>query len=462
MLQETDSPYAIDPDPDPEWARPDSTGYADLEAARKSGDETAKRAAQQAYQKLQATRLGELRQWWFDRMLGTPRPLQEKLALFWHGHFATGNEKVKNAYFMWRQNDLFRRLGNGNFEQLVLETGRDPAMLVWLDGATSSGKAPNENYARELMELFTLGEGHYTEDDIKNSAMAFSGWTINREAGDGAKFVPKRFANGEKTFKGRSGNWRDTDIVRFILEDPNCAEFMSRKLWTFFAYENPAPELVSALAALFRQNHYEIKPLLAAMFRSAEFYSPASVNNQIKSPVQWLVGASKALGLPAVPRFAPVISRYLGQDLFAPPNVKGWDGSRSWISTATLFLRCNVAHFLVYGGDPARFGIPVNAANPAGAEKKPPPEMAALEQKKHPANRNLLPPLVVGRLGADPNVGDAPLIETLAGRLYQSAPGPALTAACAHYLDRLKTSSPDEKIRGLVYFLMTRPEYQLA
>ena len=399
-----------DPTPDPTWAKPDPGIESKREELRMMSEEQ-RRMAFQAFGRSQREHVEELRHWWLTRMLETPRPLQEKMTLFWHGHFATSVEKVKDGYYMWRQNDLFRRLGNGNFAELLTEAGRDPAMLIWLDGEKSNLRAPNENYAREVMELFTLGEGHYTEDDIKNAAKAFTGWVVEPKT-QAAEFRPLRFSNTPKTFKGQTGNFKDDDIIRFILQDPNCAEYLSKKLWSFFAYENPPPELVQALAKTFRQTNYSIKPLLRTIFLSQEFYSPQSVNNQIKSPVQWLVGCCKSLKIGRIPRVAPNALRLLGQDLLAPPSVKGWDGGRSWISTATLLQRCNIARFMIYGGSPASMGIYTPPAATAQAEEKgkpttppgrPAQNTAADEQMQQQKERFQrmaqlnIPPLEIGR-----------------------------------------------------------------
>ncbi len=236
----------------------------------------------------------ELRGWWLNRMAQGPRPFQEKMVLFWHGHFATSYEKVRNAYYMWRQNELFRRLATDYWLRLLIEAGKDPAMLVWLDQAQSRKEHPNENYAREVMELFSLGEGHYTEKDVTEGARALTGWSLDR---DTERFIyrPGFHDNGDKTFLGLTGNLNGEDVMAQIVKQPQAAVFITGKLWNFFAGQMPSAELNTALADAFVQNARCFKPFLRVMFRSEEFYSSAVIRNQVKSPVQWLVGTSRML-----------------------------------------------------------------------------------------------------------------------------------------------------------------------
>ncbi len=471
----------------PDWAKPDPTLESKREELRMMSEEDRKKAVQMIGRS-QREHVEELRLWWLTRMFETTRPLQEKMTLFWHGHFATSVEKVKDAYFMWKQNDLFRRLGNGNFEELLVEGGREPAMLVWLDGGSSNLRAPNENYAREVMELFTLGEGHYTEDDIKNAAKAFTGWVVEREK-QASEFRPQRFSNEPKTFKGQTGNFNDKDVVHLILQDPNCGAYLAKKIWTFFAYENPEPELLGALADRFRSAKYEIKPLLRTLFLSEEFYSQKSVRNQIKSPVQWLVGCCKSLDFDRIPRLAPNALRLLGQDLLAPPSVKGWDGGRNWISTATLLQRCNIARFMIYGGNPASMGIlppnlakaeekgkieippgqqPAQPGQPVQPGQNPPPPMDEKMERKNEILQRLarvnIPPMVQVQSLVPPEAlsDKKKLITALSQRLYQSPLNPQLEKACEDYLGGDAKPVSNEKIQGLLYLMMTRPEFQLG
>ncbi|HTG43698.1 MAG TPA: DUF1800 domain-containing protein [Verrucomicrobiae bacterium] len=334
--------------PGPEWARPDPERFARFKEARDATPEK-KREMRRAEQKEQREHLQELRYGWLQRMAFGPRPLQEKLVLFWHGHFATSAQKVKNASLMWRQNEVFRRNASGNWLQLLTEVSKDPAMLVWLDQAQSRKEHPNENFAREVMELFALGEGHYTERDITEGARAFTGWTFDR-LNQEFTYRPNWHDDGNKLFLGQSGRFTGDDALKIIVAQPQCARFITRKLWAFFASENPPDPLVDSLAAILRANRYELKPVLRALFSSEEFYSAQVMRQQVKSPVQWLVGSVKSLErtLPA-PQFCANSLRTLGQDLLLPPNVKGWDGGLSWITTNNLINRYNYAAFLVLG-----------------------------------------------------------------------------------------------------------------
>lgn len=335
----------------PSWVGPESDRRGGYKQIREL-PEAERKVRMDALRAEQTAQMQELRGWWVARMLASPRPLQEKLTLFWHGHFATSVRKVRSGYAMYRQNDTFRKHAAGNWRALLTEAAQEPAMLVYLDNAQSRAAAPNENFARELMELFTLGEGHYTEQDIREGARALTGWSLSRERFV-FEFRPRMHDDGEKTFLGKRGRLDGNDVIAAILEQPQAAEFIAKKFWEFFAYRDPDPVLVKELASVLRRHQYEFKPMLTAMFSSAEFYSARALRTQVKSPVQWLVGAVKACGV-EVPPAGQVnrILRRLGQDLFAPPNVKGWDGGIAWINAASLTARYNFAALVVNGGGP--------------------------------------------------------------------------------------------------------------
>lgn len=277
-------------------------------------------------------------QWWAQRMLTTHRPLEEKLALFWHGHFATSDEKVRDYRKMLKQLALFHKYANGNFRDLLIGVARDPAMLVFLDAGDNVKGRPNENFGREILELFTMGVGNYTETDIREAARAFTGWT-----NDSLNFVVKAdlHDNDEKVFLGHRGNFDGIGIIDIILEQDVTSRFIAGKLYRFFVREDPSPELLVKLGKVFRDNRYAIAPLLTTIFLSRDFYSPPAYATQIKSPVQLVVSTYKKLGLtelPGVPDFN-VQTRDLGQELFHPPNVAGWKGGRSWVTPAILLQR---------------------------------------------------------------------------------------------------------------------------
>jgi uncharacterized protein (DUF1800 family) len=299
-----------------------------------------------------------LKAWWLFRALYDPDALREKLTLFWHGHFATSNRKVDSVPAMLRQNELFRRQARGPFGELLSEIVGDPAMLVWLDGAGSRKERPNENFAREFLELFSLGVGHYTERDVREAARAFTGWV--REDGEG-KFHEADHDTGRKTFLGRTGNWRAADIVRIALEQPACALFLCRKLYRFFVSEaaEPGPELLRPLAEQMRRTGYDIGHVVGIILRSRHFYAKAAYRQRVCSPVEFSAGLVRMLEVPRsdvrLLALALACDRQ-GQELFYPPSVKGWDGGRAWLGSTTLLERGNWCNDVLWGNPD--FGVP--------------------------------------------------------------------------------------------------------
>ncbi|HTU23356.1 MAG TPA: DUF1800 domain-containing protein, partial [Gemmataceae bacterium] len=299
-----------------------------------------------------------LKAWWLCRMLYGNDSLGEKLTLFWHSHFATSNYKVHSVAAMLAQNELFRRQALGNFRELLLPICSDRAMLVWLDGGNSPKEKPNENFGREFLELFTLGLGRYTEKDIRAAARAFTGWVENPSY----EFPPRhqfhfdkaRFDEGEKTFLKQTGRWGAADIVRITLEQPACAEFLCRKLYRFFVSDAAAPpaELIAPLAEELRSHGYSIRHVVEIILRSRHFYGAATYRQRIKGPVEFSAGLVRVLEVPRgdvnVLALAAACERQ-GQDLFYPPNVKGWDGGRTWLTSTTLLERGNWVSDVVWG-----------------------------------------------------------------------------------------------------------------
>ena len=279
--------------------------------------------------------------WWATAMLTTNRPLEEKLTLFWHGHFATGENKVRDYRMMLRQNAMFRAQAAGNLRGLLVGILKDPGMLVYLDNGENIKTHPNENFGRELLELFSMGVGNYTERDVREAARAFTGWTNNVLD---FKFDADQHDAGEKTFLGQTGPFNGEDIIDIILKQPVTAEFVSAKLYRYFVREEVSPAVRASLGGTFRTSGYEIKPLLKQIFLSRDFYSPPAYATQIKSPVHLVVSTYKKLGLrdlPTIPDFGRMTAG-LGQSLFDPPNVAGWAGGRTWITPSTLLQRGNV------------------------------------------------------------------------------------------------------------------------
>ena len=279
--------------------------------------------------------------WWAERMLVTRRPLEEKLTLFWHGHFATGNGKVRDTRMMLRQNEMLRANAAGNFRDLLFGILTDPAMLVYLDNGENRKGHPNENFGRELLELFTMGVGNYTEQDIREASRAFTGWTNDVLE---FRFDPAAHDDGEKAFLGRTGALNGDDIIDIILETPVTAEYISAKLYRFFVREELDERTRVALGATFRDSGYELESWLRLVFLSRDFYSPASYATQVKSPVHLVVSTYRKLGLTALPTIPDFgrLTAGLGQTLFNPPNVAGWAGGRTWITPASLLERGNL------------------------------------------------------------------------------------------------------------------------
>lgn len=279
--------------------------------------------------------------WWANRMLTTKRPLEEKLTLFWHGHFATGENKVRDYRMMLRQNQMFRRHASGGFRDLLVGILKDPAMLVYLDNGENVKQHPNENFGRELLELFTMGVGNYTERDVREAARAFTGWTNDVLE---FKFDTDRHDFTRKTLLGRTGDLNGEDIIDIILEQPVTAEFVAAKIYRYFARDEVADSIPADLGRTLRESRYQLKPLLKRIFLSKDFYSPASYATQIKSPVHLVVSTYRKLGLrdvPTIPDFGRMTAG-LGQALFNPPNVAGWAGGRTWITPSTLLQRGNL------------------------------------------------------------------------------------------------------------------------
>lgn len=283
--------------------------------------------------------IADLVWWWVDRMIRTPRPLEEKMTLFWHNHFATAIYKVRSPYLMFKQNQLFRSKGMRNFEDLLMGITEDPAMLIWLDGYRNRKGAPNENYAREVMEVFTTGRGYYTEDDVKAGAKAFTGYTLDKEAN--VSFNPKLHDDSTKTFLGQTGNLGAKDIVKILANHPATAKTISTQLFQYFAYYNPSDDVVQRLANVFTSTGGNIKAVVEAILKSDEFLSQQAYLERVKSPVEYVVTALRSLGATVNPKAAIGILNNMGQLPFDPPSVFGWPDGMSWINTSTMLDRFN-------------------------------------------------------------------------------------------------------------------------
>jgi uncharacterized protein (DUF1800 family) len=313
----------------------------------------------------------ELRAWWLHEMLVSPSPLTERMTLFWHNHFATSQQKVRVGQLMYRQNVLLRREALGNFAALLHAIARDPAMLVYLDNAGSRRQAPNENFAREVMELFTLGEGRYGEQDVKEAARAFTGWSLDRDSGE---FVYRRAWHdaGEKTVLGRSGRFDADAVIDILLARPETAELVAAKLWREFVSPHPDAAEVQRWAQILRDSRYELKPLLATILTSDAFWTPANRASLIKSPIDLVVGTLRMFAIePEDLRPAVFASAALGQNPFSPPNVKGWPGGEAWIDSATLLGRKQFLERLFRGSDAMALAMLPGAPAPVEMSNEP-------------------------------------------------------------------------------------------
>jgi uncharacterized protein (DUF1800 family) len=394
--------------------------------------------------------------------LKTDAPLREKMVLFWHDHFATSAQKVKNPALMLKQNDLFREFALGDFKQLTHRVLKDPAMMLYLDVQNSKKGKPNENFAREVMELFTLGEGEYGEEDIREAARAFTGYTVNRFNGQ-VSHAKYQWDSGSKTLLGKTGPFKGEDVIDLIFEQPAVAEYLPSKLWTFFVEDEPPQVVVKDLAKTFRKSGFQIEPVLREIFLSRAFYDATVIRNQIKSPIQFLIQMCKELELEGLPRgYATTSQQQLGQVLFAPPNVAGWDWGRAWISTNTLLTRYNIAGVVTKGAAPAK-GVEEDgdsmmmsmAEGGRGAAMLSRMVRRSMDQWDGPDYERIAP----RDLREDP----AGLVDALMDRLFQADPGPRQRAAFVEYATSKKgVVFTNHEVAELCHLMMSTPHYQLA
>ena len=303
-----------------------------------------------AHPLLGGSEIESLAAWWLYAMLHTPHPLHERMTLFWHGHFATSYAKVGSLPLMYRQHQVLRRHALGRFGDMLVPIARDPAMLLWLDSATNRRSHPNENFAREVMELFCLGLGNYSEGDIREAARAFTGWELRQQ-----RFTVNRYQHddGLKTILGRTGNLGGDDVLTILLEQPATSRFLTAKLFRHFITEaqSPPARLIEPLAEEYRRRDYDTAWLLETMLGSKLFFSPLARRQKIKGPVELAVGLLRSLeGTTNAYRLARDVAD-LGQALFQPPTVKGWDGGRQWLHSASVVGRLNLVWALVSGTD---------------------------------------------------------------------------------------------------------------
>jgi uncharacterized protein (DUF1800 family) len=462
LLTKLDEPNA---EPLPEWAtieklveerRERFFAFRDLKknapnASEEELDRLRRKAIQEAQQEERKNGL-EAQGWWLRRMLSSPNPLHEKMTFFWHDHFATSMQKVKEPTLLVLQNQLFRENALGNFKSLTHAISKDTAMTLYLDTQTSRKGKPNENFARELMELFTLGQGNYTEEDIRESARSFTGYTLDRRTGT-ITHDRRLWDDGEKRFLGKTGNFDGDGIIDVIFQQSQAAQYLPMKLWEFFAFEKPPQAAVEALGKTFAEGKFEIKPLLREIFGSKAFFVPDCMANQIKCPIQFLIQSVKQLETSMVPpAYALYVQSQLGQILFAPPNVAGWDWGKAWINTNTLLTRYQISGYLCKGS------------------KAPVPEPSMAKGKGFSPEKIQR---AMGALWSGPNYdklvprelrNDVPaMVDSLIDRLFQRKLADKVRESFIAYANEKKgVIFTNQEVAELVHLMMSTPHYQLC
>jgi uncharacterized protein (DUF1800 family) len=384
--------------------------------------------------------------WWLLRMASTQRPLLEKMTLFWHGVLTSSFHKVggPRAYMrMIIQNQFLRSHAFDTFDNILLGITSDPAMLFYLDLTKSRRNAPNENYARELMELFTLGLGHYTQRDVSESAVALTGWHVR---GLTSQYYPQDHNDLVKTYLGHTGNLDYKDVINILADHPATPWFISRKLFTFFVYENPSTDDLKPLVDAYVQSGHNMGAVMRTLLLSPQFSSAKAYRGRIKSPVEFTVGAYRALGVNGDGAGLPAITTLMGQTLFDPPNVAGWPGdkvSAFWLNSGTWMTRLNYIDLLLARGTAARGGSTalVDLQNAVNTHQLNSPEQFVDHFSSF---------LMDGNLDSDRR---AQLLEYFTAPIGRSRGTPITLTSGKSY--------PLGRVRGTLYLMMASPEYQL-
>lgn len=372
---------------------------------------------------------------WVKRMANTQDPLLEKMTLFWHGHFAC-QSKLPNLATI--QINTIRKHALGNFKDLVNSIAQDPSMILYLNNQQNSKNKPNENFARELMELFTIGIGNYSEDDVKEAGRSFTGWRTNPAKGT-AEFISKRHDSGSKTFMGKTGNFNGEDIVDIILEQKETAIFISRKIYSYFVNPKIDENHVNYIADVFYQSNYDISKTMKFILKSDWFYDERNIGIKIKSPLELLVGMMKTLNLEfKIPNPLLMVQKSLGQVLFNPPNVAGWQGDKAWIDNSTLFTRLNL---------PAIFLIAKDVNTKGGKKKNK--LLTALSNKKIDIQYFT----DITKANSDDKTAS-----TFVNDLIQTP----LSVDERVLYTRLRGTTKEEKSKEILYRVLSLPEYQLC
>ena len=393
----------------------------------------------------------QIRAEWLQRMLSGTEPIRERMTLFWHNHFATSIAKIQDAELMRRQNDLIRQHALGKFGPFLREMSRDAAMLIWLDSNQNVKEHPNENYAREVMELFSLGVGNYNEKDVQEAARAFTGWHVAAANLGERRYVFRESDHdgGQKTFLGQTGNWNGDDIIRILLEQPACARFLVRKLYAFFINENGSPTdaFLQPLVDQLKKSDYDIAATVKTMLKSQHFFSTAAYRQKMKSPIDYCLGVARLFGTGSTG--SVVISPYSlinalelqGQQLYKPPNVKGWEGGKSWLNTATVLARHNFAYAICNGMKQ----LNEDAAKLTGQHFVPAVDPLALHRRERIQE-------------------PSKIVELYGKLLFPDDLKPEVAKKLTAYIE--KDNPPnfvfEQRCRDAMYAMLTLPEYQLC
>ncbi|HEV8189910.1 MAG TPA: DUF1800 domain-containing protein [Ktedonobacterales bacterium] len=405
---------------------------------------------------LDFTKVEDAIRWFLLRMIYSRRPLEEKLTLFWHGVLTSSLRKLggkANYPLMIHQNQLLRAKGMGRFDDLLHAITIDPAMLYWLDGRLSSGNSPNENYSREMMELFAMGLGNYTQNDVHQGALALTGWVVR----DGKSvFVPRRHYTGTVNFLGHSGKMGVDDIVNIVAAHPATGKYLARRMWSFFVYDNPSDGDLQPLVDAYYHNDHSIGTMVRAMLKSPAFFGTKAYRARVKSPMEFLAGAIRGLGLETTGTGMTGIVTSLGQIPFEPPNVAGWPGDKAspaWISTQAWLTRVNFTNLLATAatGTTPQSAKRATAPNITTAGSHPPVQ-EVIDQRKIKTPAALADYYIAALLDNQIDASHRTLLHDAAAQ--KSAKGPSFT------LDG-GTKVAAASMRQMLYLLMSAPEYQM-
>lgn len=405
-----------------------------------------------AEQSFDFTNPDDIKRWWLFRMMFTRRPLEEKMTLFWHGHFATSDNKVRNPYAMYVQNCTIRKHAFGKFDDLLLAMSKDPAMIEWLDNQQNRKNKPNENYAREVMELFTMGIGNYTEQDVKEGARAFTGWQAKP---DGFFFNSGQHDKGSKTFLGQTGNFNGEDIVNILANQKATGHYLAGKLIRFFALYNPSNSFVDEIAGVYKKSDHNIGAMVSAIFASRNFTSTACFHSLIKSPCEYVIGMLKTFQVSQVDAEVPRLMAAMGQNLFNPPSVKGWDGGENWIASDVMMERFNFATRMIS----QKFDYLEKYSSPAkiAAEQGLTSAAETVDYFLSLLVENDAPPSVRERLikYVSSDMSGKPMTMPMTNPMTMPMAKPLASGKLPE--DKVL----DARLRGLVHLIMTLPTYQL-